>query len=1282
MHDLLSSNAEGGLRKCWDQQPACKRQRGIIYCRTTDETKKVRDDIQCAIPGLEVEYYHAGRSSEDRHTIQHRFTNDDADRLDIVVATNAFGMGVDVRRLGFVIHFDVPSTLEAYYQEAGRAGRDNTFTAENPAQCILLFHENDLDGQRWLNSKSRIEEQDIELVYQALCKIRGFRRQEILVQPGEITYLTAIEKDKVETALYYLEQHTQANGEHLLERRENGQKLWQIKFEQGYLERINDPNLSPCSKQLVNVFCHTQPFQLKEEYPVIVDSDELMLYLDWDRTEIDAEKKNLVNRGIICESENTLINWNKSKDQCYALIDTLIQNIRVSLSHIDSLRQYALRNGKMVEFSILNLTDSEKLNVTDIPINTLIAFLHELNQKAASDLQLFTGFAKKSSESYQMQLKMPANSSLSAHINAVLRKVKEQLYQSIHVFGVEKIASEKQRLIENKCSTDLVIEVPDRIARQQLHQALHWLELLGLLDLPKVDEHEITMRIAFLQENVSPNQIKIDLTTLRSVERYGERKLKLMHKYALGTEEERRQILHDYFFGQYPLIEPFEPRANLTEEQKELIMLSDGYHLIQAPAGSGKSTILQEHIRYLVEYLQVPNERILVTAHQHGAIERLNDQLKSLQHTGKPLQTKTLSSVGERIFRANHQLLIGIDGEPYYRGEKLPGTPNPNTSEKGKQKELNLLSEALSNLYKEEYHWIWEIANAPAPSGKYWGDRNRENKCLSALSLFRSRGIFPTNTSYAGNRVIILESIERKNEWSWLHSDFSYYYAVYIAYQLLQRERGVYTFDDQILFALAILRTHPEVVEHLKLKYEHVIVDEFQDIKPAGAELLRFLSHKYQNVLAVGDSTQRILMNFAEEVDLDRTFEVVTDPASVAHSTLPTHFAAEIDLDDIFEFGVEHTSERTSAQTHTLTTNFRSYQEILSFAQAIYDHQQKQEAWHGYRGNKPAIICMGEEKIPDKTDDNGTNQKVLFTMLDAALYYIDQLPPEDAGSIALLASKSEYFGPIQAYLQKKRCPFAILKHERRYHSAQTKRYLTYLRLIQDKSLNEDAEFLLQWCLTPYFKPNQIDKLKVLAEREGQTLLDATLDTDISSEAGIEPERIDALQRHIEVIQRYTPENLCEDVWPAIKALFEDSKKQPEDEPTQAKTSESADTEPDQAEAPVSEDAEPDELLQEIGQKTIREALQDIKQFISFVKEHEAQSKLIVATIDSAKSQDFDTVFLIGADQLKEARRWYVSVTRAKRRFFALVESPASIEKHTVLSSTKRYYNMRYFPETL
>lgn len=112
---------------------------GIIYCSTRKKVEQVYEALSEL--GLNVTAYHAGMTDEQREEAQNAFMNRHAD---IVIATNAFGMGIDRADVRFVAHFEVPGSVEAYYQEAGRAGRDG-----DEAYCELLFNHADLRTQEF-----------------------------------------------------------------------------------------------------------------------------------------------------------------------------------------------------------------------------------------------------------------------------------------------------------------------------------------------------------------------------------------------------------------------------------------------------------------------------------------------------------------------------------------------------------------------------------------------------------------------------------------------------------------------------------------------------------------------------------------------------------------------------------------------------------------------------------------------------------------------------------------------------------------------------------------------------------------------------------------------------------------------------------------------------------------------------------------------------------------------------------------------------------------------------
>src|SRR5262249_11970660 len=116
---------------------------GIVYAQTRRDVERIANGL--AEAGVSCDAYHAGLPASDRKNAQDDFVNE---RLDVVVATIAFGMGIDRSNVRFVVHANTPKSVEHYQQESGRAGRDGL-----PAECVLLFSASDLALHRSLARK-------------------------------------------------------------------------------------------------------------------------------------------------------------------------------------------------------------------------------------------------------------------------------------------------------------------------------------------------------------------------------------------------------------------------------------------------------------------------------------------------------------------------------------------------------------------------------------------------------------------------------------------------------------------------------------------------------------------------------------------------------------------------------------------------------------------------------------------------------------------------------------------------------------------------------------------------------------------------------------------------------------------------------------------------------------------------------------------------------------------------------------------------------------------------
>ena len=179
----------------------------IVYCATRRRSEDIAGFLSSK--DIAAQRFHAGLSPEIKKTVQQQFIEGD---LRVIVATNAFGMGIDKPDVRLVIHADIPGSLENYLQEAGRAGRDRA-----SARCVLLYTADDVERQFGLSARSRLSPREIQGILKALRNLDRKKRTagEVIATSGEILGEdedAAFERDsatddnRVRTAISWLEE--------------------------------------------------------------------------------------------------------------------------------------------------------------------------------------------------------------------------------------------------------------------------------------------------------------------------------------------------------------------------------------------------------------------------------------------------------------------------------------------------------------------------------------------------------------------------------------------------------------------------------------------------------------------------------------------------------------------------------------------------------------------------------------------------------------------------------------------------------------------------------------------------------------------------------------------------------------------------------------------------------------------------------------------------------------------------------------------------------------------
>ena len=170
---------------------------GIIYAGRRRETEEIADYLQRR--GFRADFYHAGLEPHERTRVQEAFFDNSANGLDIVVATNAFGMGIDKPDIRYIVHWTLTGTLEEYCQEFGRAGRDGA-----DALCILLFCNDDRKLHEWFIKESTPDKQFLLKLLQVIENFKGSDRYRT-ISNDELEWMSSAKGTKIHVSLSYLE---------------------------------------------------------------------------------------------------------------------------------------------------------------------------------------------------------------------------------------------------------------------------------------------------------------------------------------------------------------------------------------------------------------------------------------------------------------------------------------------------------------------------------------------------------------------------------------------------------------------------------------------------------------------------------------------------------------------------------------------------------------------------------------------------------------------------------------------------------------------------------------------------------------------------------------------------------------------------------------------------------------------------------------------------------------------------------------------------------------------
>ncbi|KYK30869.1 MAG: hypothetical protein AYK19_04395 [Theionarchaea archaeon DG-70-1] len=595
---------------------------GIIYCtytRTTEELcyfLKANAEIIGRTPD-EIEYFHGKMDGQRKMRVQDGFMGKGkVSQISLITATNAFGMGIDKDDIHFIIHYDIPGSIETFYQEIGRAGRDESIHAD----CLLLYWKGDLEKQRKL--VTIVTERDLIAIHEKL-KQYGLDESQIYVSEDNLANDTGMDTTTVRVAISQLEK----NG--YVKRGTNAWRTMTLR-----LAALPEPATTDQEK-LISALdlnagwktIHIDVVASNLRWTVNKTEDELETLLTSDPPVLQERKE--VQGTISDHPENDL-------NSTYGLQEELLRYL-MNRSHEFEAGHWTSIYSR--EWGQLAAIISSNLSIAVYPTmcREVIYQWHKQNL-----ISLHEGISKTS-----LILR-----STPEDIFAFLRKKKE-----IDLLLLRELVS----CSENGSFSFNISDISSRIKmhRFELRDSLLRLHIFQVISLKRIQNtgNCMTLRLQTPHPDVRPHDVvlrpkDLDLEDLRKLQLEKETKIKIIRKYAEKTDfsEERWQFLEDYFRGdiEIELPELQEITKGLNERQVEVVTSPAGYLLVNAGAGTGKTLTVARRILYATEMLGVPSFNILALTFSRSGVRQLREKVKQVMPMRK-IDVRTYHSLAYQI---------------------------------------------------------------------------------------------------------------------------------------------------------------------------------------------------------------------------------------------------------------------------------------------------------------------------------------------------------------------------------------------------------------------------------------------------------------------------------------------------------------------------------------------------------------------------------------------------------------------------------------------------------